>query len=66
MFEVYPTLTELFTDIADDKEVDLRADGAWVEWKDNYKIANDYTMGIWGRNFNPNSRILTFTNDEWR
>ena len=46
------------------KEVDLRADGSWVEWKDNYEIAGDYTMGIWGRDFNPNSKILTFTNDD--
>lgn len=48
----------------DGKEVDLRADGSWVEWKDNYEIAGDYTMGIWGRDFNPNSTILTFTNDD--
>lgn len=48
----------------DDKEVDLRADGSWVEWKDGYEIAGDYTMGIWGRDFNPNSTILTFTNDD--
>ena len=47
----------------DDKEVDLREDGTWVEWKDNYEIDGDYTMGIWGRDFNPNSRILTFTNE---
>ena len=48
----------------DDSEVDLRADGSWVEWRDGYEIAGDYTMGIWGRDFNPNSRILTFTNDD--
>ncbi len=48
----------------DGKEVDLRADGSFVEWKDNYEITGDYTMGIWGRDFNPNSTIITFTNDD--
>lgn len=48
----------------DDKEVDLRADGAYVEWNENYEITNDYTMGVWGRDFNPNSAILTFTNED--
>lgn len=48
----------------DGKEVDLRASGSYVEWKDNYEISGDYTMGIWGRDFNPNSTILTFTNDD--
>ena len=47
-----------------DKEVDLRETNTWVEWKDNYEIGGDYTMGIWGRDFNPNSKILTFTNDD--
>lgn len=47
----------------DNKEVDLREDGSWVEWSQNYEIAGDYTMGIWGRDFNPNSTILTFTNE---
>mgnify|MGYP004656388229 CR=1 FL=1 len=47
----------------DNKEVDLRADGSWVEWTKNYEISGDYTMGIWGRDFNPNSIILTFTNE---
>lgn len=48
----------------DDKEVDLRADGTYVEWTQNYEITGDYTMGIWGRDFNPNTEILTFTNDD--
>ena len=48
----------------DGKEVDLRQSGTYVEWKDNYEITGDYTMGIWGRDFNPNATLLTFTNDD--
>lgn len=45
----------------DDEEVNLRSDGSWVKWDDGYEINGDYTMRIWGRDFNPNSNILTFT-----
>ena len=47
----------------DDKEVDLRDPNAWVEWNEGFRIQNDFTMRVWGRDFNPYQNIITLTND---
>ena len=46
----------------DDKEINLRADEAYVEWTEGYEISDNWTMRIWGRNFRPNQEIFRFSN----
>ena len=46
----------------DNKEIDLRADGSYVEWLEGYVVRDDWTMRIWGREFTPNSEIFRFSN----
>lgn len=48
----------------DDKEVDLREHGSWVEWDEGFDIQNDFTMRVWGRDFNEYENIITLKNDE--
>lgn len=40
--------------------VDLTAQGSWVEWGAGYNLSSDFTMSLWGRNFNENSIIVEF------
>ena len=47
----------------DDKEVDLRDPDSWVEWNSGFRIQDDFTMRVWGRNFNDYQNIITLTND---
>lgn len=47
----------------DDKEVDLREPDTWVRWNEGFRIQNDFTMRVWGRDFNPYEKIITLTND---
>ena len=46
----------------DNKEIDLRADGSYVEWLEGYVITGNWTLRIWGREFTPNSEIFRFSN----
>ena len=46
----------------DNKEIDLRETGSYVEWIEGYTIADDWTMRLWGRDFTPNSEIFRFSN----
>lgn len=46
----------------DSKEVDLRADGSYVEWVEGYTVTDNWTMRLWGRDFTPNSEIFRFSN----
>nr|DAG16094.1 MAG TPA: hypothetical protein [Bacteriophage sp.] len=46
----------------DNKEVDLTADGSWIEWNEGYKLSSPYTVRIWGRAFKKNTTILTLKN----
>ena len=48
----------------DGKEIDLRADGSYVEWREGYIVGGDWTMRIWGRDFTPNSEIFRFSNTD--
>lgn len=47
----------------DDKEVDLREDGTYVQWNEGFDIKDDFTMRVWGRDFNPYENIITMTNE---
>lgn len=44
------------------KEIDVRADGNYVQWVKGYEINGNWTMRIWGRNFRPNQEIFRFSN----
>ena len=46
----------------DNQEVDLRASGSYVEWIEGYTVTDDWTLRIWGRDYNPNSEIFRFAN----
>lgn len=48
----------------DGKEIDLRQDGAYVTWKEGFVVPRDFTLRLWGRDFNVNSEILRFTNTD--
>lgn len=48
----------------DDKEVDLRDPESWVRWNEGFNIKDDFTMRVWGRDFNDNSKIITLTNEQ--
>ena len=48
----------------DNQEVDLRADGSYVEWAKGYTVTDDWTMRLWGRDFTPNSEIFRFSNTD--
>lgn len=47
----------------DDKEVDLTNPDSWVKWNTGFRIQNDFTLRVWGRNFNDYSDIVNLTND---
>ena len=47
----------------DDKEVDLRDPKSWVKWSSGFRIQDDFTMRVWGRDFNEYQNIITLTND---
>lgn len=46
-----------------DKEVDLTDKDAWVEWASGFRIQDNFTMRVWGREFTPYEKIITLTND---
>lgn len=46
----------------DNDEINLRVDGAYVQWVDGYVVPDDYTMRLWGRRFNDNAEIFRFSN----
>ena len=46
----------------DNQEVDLRADGSYVEWVEGYTVTDNWTMRLWGRDYKPNSEIFRFSN----
>ena len=48
----------------DNQEVDLRASGSYVEWIEGYTVTDDWTLRIWGRDYNPNSEIFRFSNTD--
>lgn len=48
----------------DDKEVDLRENGSYVNWDSGFNIQNDFTMRVWGRDFNPYEDIIDMSNNQ--
>lgn len=46
----------------DDKEVDLREPDSWVRWDEGFNIKDDFTMRVWGRDFNDFEPIITLSN----
>lgn len=36
---------------------------SWVNWHQGFNIANDFTMRIWGRDFNSNTEIVNMKNN---
>ena len=46
----------------DNKEIDLTDTGSYVKWIEGYRINDDWTMRLWGRDFTPNSEIFRFSN----
>lgn len=46
----------------DNKEIDVRADGAYVQWVKSYEISDNWTMRLWGRDYRPNKEIFRFSN----
>mgnify|MGYP004559921137 CR=1 FL=1 len=48
----------------DDKEVDLRDKDSWVKWDEGFNINNDFTMRVWGRDFNDYEKIISLSNKE--
>ena len=46
----------------DNKEIDLREAGSYVEWVEGYIVTGNWTMRLWGRDFTPNSEIFRFSN----
>ena len=48
----------------DDKEVDLRDKDSWVKWDKGFNINNDFTMRVWGRDFNDYEKIISLANKE--
>lgn len=42
----------------DDKEIDLTADGTFVNFDRGYQVNNDFTVKIWGRRFKYDDAIL--------
>ena len=48
----------------DNKEIDLREAGSYVEWVEGYTVTGNWTMRLWGRDFTPNSEIFRFSNTD--
>lgn len=46
----------------DGKEIDSRKSGSYVLWDEGYIINGDWTMRLWGRDFNSNTEIVRMTN----
>lgn len=46
----------------DNKEIDVRDDGNYVQWSKGYEINGNWTMRLWGRHYRPNKEIFRFSN----
>lgn len=46
----------------DGKEIDLRKDGAYVQWTSGYTVSDNWTMRLWGREFKSGKEIFRFSN----
>ena len=49
----------------DDEAVDLREGGSWVNWnEDQFNLSGDWTLSLWGSDFNPNTDIVILRNSD--
>ena len=48
----------------DNKEIDLTDTGSYVEWIEGYRVTDDWTVRLWGRDFTPNAEIFRFSNTD--
>lgn len=46
------------------KEIDLRKDGAYVQWVEGYTVNGNWTMRLWGREFKSGKEIFRFSNTD--
>lgn len=44
--------------------VDLRENGSYILWDENYIIDGDFTASLWGHDFNSNETIITMTSED--
>lgn len=42
----------------------LYSNNAWVKWNEGFNISDDFTMRVWGRDFNDYERIISLANKE--
>ena len=42
----------------------LYSNNAWVKWNEGFNISDDFTMRVWGRDFNDYEKIISLTNKE--
>lgn len=52
----------IYTD--NNEAVNVTGIGDYILWDEGFSINNDFTASLWGYNFNENSKIITFKNDE--
>ena len=43
--------------------VDARSQGRYVEWSSGFSLDDDFTVSLWGKNFNENSDIINMSAD---
>ena len=43
--------------------VDARSQGRYVEWSSGFSLDDDFTVSLWGKNFNENSDIIKMSAD---
>lgn len=48
--------------VDDNTAVDTTNAGYYVSWNSGYNLADDFTMSLWGRDFNDNSVIINLSN----
>lgn len=48
--------------VDDNTAVDLTDKDAYVEWVEGYVLPRDWTLGLWGKTYTPNTDIFSFSN----
>ena len=52
------------TQVVPKKELDVRDEGSYVTWDTGYIVTDNYALGAWIRNPNPNSMLLELKNND--
>lgn len=45
-----------------DGYIDLSRQNAYVKWDSGFTLSDDFTLSLWGKNFNLNENIIELTN----